>query len=109
MQLHNLPPSKHRTAELPQVVPNTCAALLTCCSASGARPDPPGALLADPHAFSEVLLDGIHTHVKSFRLAHAAAPGRVLLVTDTIRAAGLGDGESELGGPPRDRGGRHAE
>ncbi|GMA14309.1 N-acetylglucosamine-6-phosphate deacetylase [Deinococcus metallilatus] len=66
----------------------------------GRQPGPPGALLADPHAFLEVILDGIHVHPTSFRLAHAAARGRVVLVTDAMRAAGLGDGESELGGQP---------
>ncbi len=64
----------------------------------GRIPGPPGALMADPHAFLEVILDNIHVHPTSFRLACAAAPGRVVLVTDAMRAAGLGDGESELGG-----------
>ncbi|WP_345465938.1 N-acetylglucosamine-6-phosphate deacetylase [Deinococcus carri] len=66
----------------------------------GRDPGPPGALLADPHAYQEVILDLIHVHPTSFRLAHAAAPGRVVLVTDAMRAAGLGDGPSELGGQP---------
>lgn len=64
----------------------------------GRVPGVPGALLADPHAFQEVILDLIHVHPTSFRLACAAAPGRVMLVSDAMRAAGLGDGESELGG-----------
>ncbi|MBI0447005.1 N-acetylglucosamine-6-phosphate deacetylase [Deinococcus sp. DB0503] len=64
----------------------------------GRTPGPSGALLADPHAYQEVILDLIHVHPTSFRLAHAAAPGRVVLVTDAMRAAGLGDGLSELGG-----------
>lgn len=66
----------------------------------GRVPGPPGALLADPRAFIEVILDGIHVHPTSFRLARAAAPDRVVLITDAMRAAGLGDGESELGGQP---------
>lgn len=64
----------------------------------GRAPGVPGALLADPHTFQEIILDLIHVHPASFRLACAAAPGRVLLVTDAMRAAGQGDGESELGG-----------
>lgn len=64
----------------------------------GREPGPPGALMADAHAVLEVILDNIHVHPISFRLACAAAPGRVMLVTDAMRAAGLGDGESELGG-----------
>ncbi|THF85927.1 N-acetylglucosamine-6-phosphate deacetylase [Deinococcus sp. KSM4-11] len=64
----------------------------------GRDPGVPGALLADPHAFHEVILDLLHVHPTSFRLARAAAPERVTLVTDAMRAAGLGDGDSELGG-----------
>ncbi|MEW6420169.1 MAG: N-acetylglucosamine-6-phosphate deacetylase [Deinococcota bacterium] len=69
-------------------------------SIEGRTPGPAGALLADPHTYQEVILDLIHVHPTSFRLAHAAAPGRVVLVTDAMRAAGLGDGPSELGGQP---------
>lgn len=64
----------------------------------GRTPGPAGALLADPYAYQEVILDLIHVHPISFRLAQSAAPGRVILVTDAMRAAGLGDGLSELGG-----------
>ena len=64
----------------------------------GRDPGIPGALLADPATYPEVILDLIHVHATSFRLARAAAPGRVMLITDAMRAAGLGDGESELGG-----------
>ncbi|PTA68523.1 N-acetylglucosamine-6-phosphate deacetylase [Deinococcus arcticus] len=64
----------------------------------GRVPGPPGALIADPHATLEVILDGLHVHPTAFLLARAAAPGRVVLITDAMRAAGLGDGPSELGG-----------
>lgn len=64
----------------------------------GRDPGVPGALLADPHTYPEVILDTIHVHPTGFRLARAATPGRVMLITDAMRAAGLGDGESELGG-----------
>ncbi len=64
----------------------------------GRVPGPAAALMTDPHAWLEVILDGVHVHPTSFRLACAAAPGRVMLITDAMRAAGLGDGESELGG-----------
>ena len=63
----------------------------------GRIPGPPAALMADPHTFLEVILDNVHVHPTSFRLACAAAPGRMVLVTDAMRAAGLGDGESEFG------------
>jgi N-acetylglucosamine-6-phosphate deacetylase len=64
----------------------------------GRVPGPPAALMADTHAYLEVILDNVHVHPTSFRLACAAAPERVTLVTDAMRAAGLGDGVSELGG-----------
>ncbi|WP_104992169.1 N-acetylglucosamine-6-phosphate deacetylase [Deinococcus sp. NW-56] len=64
----------------------------------GRLPGPAGALLADHHAFLEVILDGHHVHPTAFHLARRAAPGRVLLVSDAMRAAGLGEGESDLGG-----------
>ena len=64
----------------------------------GREPGPAGALLADAQTWPEVILDGIHVHATSFLLAHAATPGRLILITDAMRAAGLGDGESELGG-----------
>lgn len=66
----------------------------------GREPGVVGALLTDPHAFAEVILDGFHVHRLSFLLARAAAPERVMLITDAMRAAGQGDGESELGGQP---------
>ncbi|MEO5985527.1 MAG: N-acetylglucosamine-6-phosphate deacetylase [Candidatus Limnocylindria bacterium] len=46
---------------------------------------------------SELIVDGIHLHDDIARLALAAAPGRVALVTDALPAAGLGDGEHVLG------------
>nr|WP_242403035.1 N-acetylglucosamine-6-phosphate deacetylase [Deinococcus deserti] len=64
----------------------------------GRLPGVPGALLTNPETFVEIILDNAHVHPTAFLLAHAAARNRVLLVTDAIRATGLGDGESELGG-----------
>jgi len=48
----------------------------------------------------EVILDGHHVHPAMFRLARRAVRGRLVLVTDAIRACGLPDGPSELGGQP---------
>ncbi|WP_414657786.1 N-acetylglucosamine-6-phosphate deacetylase [Deinococcus sp. VB343] len=64
----------------------------------GREPGIAGAILTDAHAFPEIILDGFHLHRLSFLLARAAAPERVVLITDAMRAAGQGDGESELGG-----------
>ncbi len=64
----------------------------------GRDPSVAGTLLVDTDAYQEVILDEIHVHPTSFLLACAAAKGRVTLITDAMRAAGLGDGISELGG-----------
>ena len=65
---------------------------------SGRQPGPVGALLTHPAAFLELITDGHHLHPASLALALMAAPERALLITDAIRATGLGDGSSELGG-----------
>ncbi|MCO5166130.1 MAG: N-acetylglucosamine-6-phosphate deacetylase [Planctomycetes bacterium] len=62
------------------------------------RPGLAAAALEAEGAVLELILDGHHVHPALARLALRAARGRVALVTDAIRAAGLGDGESELGG-----------
>lgn len=62
------------------------------------EPGAAGALLASPYPFIEVILDGHHLHDTTFLLARAAAPTRVMLISDAMRATGLGDGPSELGG-----------
>ena len=64
----------------------------------GRAPGLAGALLASPHACAELILDTHHVDPGAFRVAHAALGRRLLLVTDAIRGAGMGDGASELGG-----------
>ncbi len=64
----------------------------------GRQPGVPGAILADQNAFAELILDGHHVHTASFLTAYNAKPDRLMLITDAIRAAGLQDGQSELGG-----------
>ena len=56
-----------------------------------------GAALADPDAYAELILDLHHVHPASFRVA-AAAKQRLHLITDAIRACGMPEGETELGG-----------
>ena len=47
----------------------------------------------------ELIADNIHSHPMTHRLLWRAKQGKhIVLVTDSIRATGLGDGESELGG-----------
>ncbi len=67
---------------------------------TGREPGTVGSALSNPAAFAEVIYDGFHVHQASFLAAAAAKPGRLLLITDAIRAAGQPDGESELGGQP---------
>ena len=66
----------------------------------GRTPGLVGALLASDHAFCELILDLHHVHPGSFLAAHAALADRLLLITDAMRGAGLGDCDSELGGQP---------
>lgn len=67
---------------------------------TGRLPGPAGALLTHGSAALELIADGHHLHPASLALALLAAPGRAMLISDAIRATGLGDGESELGGQP---------
>ena len=67
---------------------------------SGREPGALGALLEDEDAYHELIVDGHHLHPASVRLALRCAPERVMLISDAMRAAGQGDGQSELGGQP---------
>lgn len=62
------------------------------------EPGAVGAAMADPEAFAELILDLHHVHAMTFRAALAAKPERLHLITDAIRACGLPEGASELGG-----------
>jgi N-acetylglucosamine-6-phosphate deacetylase len=61
-------------------------------------PGPVGAATRDARATLELIADGVHVHPDVLRIAFAAAPGRVALVTDAMAAAGVGDGRYALGG-----------
>lgn len=65
---------------------------------SGREPGVVGAALTDSDAYSELILDLHHVHPASFLTALRAQPDGLHLITDSIRATGLGDGETELGG-----------
>ena len=63
------------------------------------EPGPIGALLDDDRVSIELICDLVHVHPTAVRLAHAGAgPGRMVLVTDAIAAAGAGDGRYDIGG-----------
>lgn len=64
----------------------------------GREPGVVGAALADSEAFAELILDLHHVDVVAAQAAMAAKCGKLLLITDAVRAAGMPDGESELGG-----------
>jgi N-acetylglucosamine-6-phosphate deacetylase len=60
-------------------------------------PGPIPVALGDERVALELILDGRHVDVEVVRLAFAAAPGRIALVTDAMAAAGAGDGAHRLG------------
>ena len=58
-----------------------------------------GAALALPELRCELIADGHHVHAGAMAvLARAKGPGGVVLISDAIRAAGLAEGEVDLGG-----------
>lgn len=61
-------------------------------------PGPVAAAAADPRVTLEVIADDVHLHPELVRIAFAAAPGRIALVTDAMAAAGHSDGRYQLGG-----------
>jgi len=62
------------------------------------EPGPVGALLDRDGVTCEVIADGTHLHDTAVRLvARAAGPGRLVLVTDAMAAAGMPDGGYRLG------------
>ena len=59
-------------------------------------PGPVGALLDGP-VDVELIADGVHLHPAVLRTVFAAKPGRCILVTDAMAAAGAPDGDYRLG------------
>lgn len=58
-----------------------------------------GAALTDDRVYAQLIADGIHVHPGAIRLLlRAKGTERVMLITDSIEAAGLSDGKYELGG-----------
>lgn len=66
---------------------------------SSREPGPVFAAL-EAGAWIEVISDGHHLHPSVVKFLSDAAPDRLLLVTDSMPAAGLGDGSYELGALP---------
>ena len=64
------------------------------------EPGVPGQALADPRLTSGLIMDTYHVSPANCALAFAAAPGRIVLVTDAAACAGMPPGEYLLGGEP---------
>ena len=63
------------------------------------EPGPVFALLNSPSVVCELVADGIHLHEGTLTFATSVAgPDRAALITDAMAAAGMADGEYELGG-----------
>ncbi len=60
-------------------------------------PGPVVAALEDERVTLELILDGMHVHPAVAALAFEEAPERIALVTDAMAAAGVGDGDYQLG------------
>ncbi len=61
------------------------------------RPGVVGAAL-DTDANCELIVDNVHIHPAVQRLVYRLKKNHLILITDSLRACGLGDGPSELGG-----------
>jgi N-acetylglucosamine-6-phosphate deacetylase len=62
------------------------------------EPGAAGALLDRGEVTCEVIADGVHLHDTTIRLvARAVGPGRLVLITDAMAAAGMPDGDYRLG------------
>lgn len=65
------------------------------------RPGTLGGVLTDDRIYAQMIADGIHLHPAIVRLlVRAKDPSRVILITDAMRAAGLPDGDYDLGDQP---------
>ena len=63
------------------------------------EPGPIAAAVESPGATAEIIADGVHVHPAMVRLAFSLfGNDRMILISDSLRACGLGDGEYELGG-----------
>lgn len=67
-----------------------------------------GAACDNKEVYVELIADGVHVHDSVIRAAFSIFEGRVILVSDSMRATGLGDGEYSLGGQSVQVNGRNA-
>lgn len=57
-----------------------------------------GAASEDEHCMAELICDGIHVHESMVRAAFKLFPGRIVLISDSMRATGMENGTYDLGG-----------
>jgi N-acetylglucosamine-6-phosphate deacetylase len=62
------------------------------------EPGAVGALLFSPKVSCELICDGVHVHPAWFKNAFTLKGRKLCLITDCLRASGLGDGQYEIGG-----------
>ena len=62
------------------------------------EPGPAGAVLDSEQVRAELICDGIHIHPAMLRMAFRILGSRAVVVSDSMRAAGMPDGEYTLGG-----------
>lgn len=55
---------------------------------------------ADHASYAELICDGLHIHPAVIRAAFKMLEDRIILISDSLRCAGMPDGEYELGGQP---------
>ncbi len=68
-----------------------------------------GAVSDSPHVNAEIICDGIHVHPSAVRAAFRMfGPDRMILISDSMRAAGMPDGRYTLGGLEVDVRGKRA-
>ena len=64
------------------------------------KPGVIGAAAEREDVAAELICDGLHVHPSIIRMAFRLFPGRVCLISDSVRCCGMPDGEYELGGQP---------
>lgn len=57
-----------------------------------------GAVCDADGVFAELICDGIHNHPSIVRMMFAACPEKIVLISDSMSACGMPDGQYELGG-----------
>lgn len=57
-----------------------------------------GAAACNENVRAELISDGLHVHPSVVKMAFRMFPGRICLISDSIRCAGMPDGRYELGG-----------